>query len=62
MRWAWISVGVGGSGSGKRNVGRLPPGIAALPEFIIGVELTGKTAPGITSTILVIALTAFFGG
>ncbi|HDZ57500.1 MAG TPA: Fe/S-dependent 2-methylisocitrate dehydratase AcnD [Pseudomonas xinjiangensis] len=51
-----ISVGVGGLEAESVMLGRAS--WMRLPD-IIGVELTGKLQPGITSTDLVLALTAF---
>lgn len=51
-----ISVGVGGLEAETVMLGR--PSMMRLPD-IVGVELTGKLAPGITGTDLVLALTEF---
>ena len=52
-----ISVGVGGLEAESVMLGRAS--YMRLPD-IIGVELTGKLQPGITSTDLVLAMTDFF--
>ncbi|MEX0604278.1 MAG: Fe/S-dependent 2-methylisocitrate dehydratase AcnD [Marinobacter sp.] len=51
-----ISIGVGGLEAESVMLGRAS--YMRLPD-IVGVELTGKLQPGITSTDLVLALTAF---
>ncbi|WP_421620687.1 Fe/S-dependent 2-methylisocitrate dehydratase AcnD [Alkalilimnicola ehrlichii] len=51
-----IAIGVGGLEAESVMLGR--PSYMRLPD-IIGVELTGKPAPGITCTDIVLALTEF---
>ncbi|MBA3979285.1 MAG: Fe/S-dependent 2-methylisocitrate dehydratase AcnD [Alcanivorax sp.] len=51
-----ISVGVGGLEAENVMLGN--PSMMRLPD-IVGVELTGKLKPGITSTDLVLAMTEF---
>ncbi|WP_111657559.1 Fe/S-dependent 2-methylisocitrate dehydratase AcnD [Isoalcanivorax indicus] len=51
-----ISVGVGGLEAENVMLGN--PSMMRLPD-IVGVELTGKLQPGITSTDLVLAMTEF---
>ncbi|OEY67766.1 Fe/S-dependent 2-methylisocitrate dehydratase AcnD [Marinobacter sp. X15-166B] len=51
-----ISIGVGGLEAETVMLGR--PSYMRLPD-IVGVELTGKLQPGITSTDMVLALTKF---
>ncbi len=51
-----ISVGVGGLEAESVMLGRAS--MMRLPD-IVGVELTGKLQPGVTSTDMVLALTAF---
>lgn len=51
-----IAVGVGGLEAESVMLGR--PSYMRLPD-IVGVELTGKPAPGITATDIVLALTEF---
>ncbi|MEE4298215.1 MAG: Fe/S-dependent 2-methylisocitrate dehydratase AcnD [Pseudomonadales bacterium] len=51
-----ISVGVGGLEAETVMLGR--PSMMRLPD-IVGVELTGRLAPGVTGTDLVLSLTEF---
>lgn len=54
-----IAIGVGGLEAESVMLGR--PSYMRLPD-IIGVELSGKPAPGITATDIVLSLTAFLRG
>ena len=51
-----IAIGVGGLEAETVMLGR--PSMMRLPD-IVGVELTGKPAPGITATDIVLAITEF---
>jgi len=51
-----IAIGVGGLEAETVMLGR--PSMMRLPD-IIGVKLTGKRAPGITATDMVLAITEF---